>query len=680
MRIKQLVMTNFRQFAGTQTLDFAADDQQNVTIIMGQNGAGKTGLFRAVLFALFGDIHLSQDTQDATIQLINEEAMRQAQGRPTSASVHLSFLHGDGEYTVTREVRGRFDGRNYHQGPASAQRCELTISQAGQDPQVITDSAVVNQKIEAIIRRDIREFFFFDAESLQILADLGKANVRDSVKAGIFQLLQVQDLESGRDILKGMKNRVQREIRNVAKDNQTQGLQQELNQIEGELANNQQQLDGVKAEITRAESELADKQQALQTSAATRELMDQIDRLQEGADQQAQLLEQRRTGMARMIQSGATQLFDAVLPDISQQVAALRRSSNDNIPKSVLEQSLRNDLCALCGHALTEDSQAQNHIQELLRLFKYSQSAGFLTSIEQGVAEVTQHREAYIAEQGQALTDYAQASQHYRHQLGDLDGLKNQLHASANDIKEFQGLAAAVQHIKEDLSQLKNRQEGLITRQTMLEQKQQELKDQLTERVATNDGLNQQVQSVDLMTQMEAALTTILQDYSDASRVDLQTRTLQLFKQLIAAKDQQLIAQVEITGDYQIKVYNQNHRELANDLSQGEKQILSLAFIMALAQIAANGRSEMAFPLFMDTPFARIDGDNRDRLIDVIPTLTQQWVLLLTDTEFTSAERDQFMNKNCVGATYRLLNVDGNTTINAVDHLSLLELRGENNG
>jgi DNA sulfur modification protein DndD len=680
MRIKQLVMTNFRQFAGTQKLDFAADDQQNVTIIMGQNGAGKTGLFRAVLFALFGDIHLSQDTQDATIQLINEEAMRQAQGRPTSASVRLSFLHGDGEYTVTREVCGRFDGRNYLQGSASAQRCELTISQAGQDPQVITDSAVVNQKIEAIIRRDIREFFFFDAESLQILADLGKANVRDSVKAGIFQLLQVQDLESGRDILTGMKSRVQREILNVAKDNQTQGLQQELAQIEGELANNQQQLDGVKAEITRAESELADKRQALQASAATRELVAKIDRLQEGVDQQAQLLEQRRTGMAGMIQSGAAQLFDVVLPDISQQVAALRRSSNDNIPKSVLEQSLRNDLCALCGHALTEDSQAQNHIQELLRLFKYSQSAGFLTSIEQGVAEVTQHREAYITEQGQALTDYARDSQNYRHQLGDLDGLKNQLHASANDIKEFQGLAAAVQHITEDLSQLKNRQEGLIIRQTMLEQKQQELKDQLTERVATNDGLNQQVQSVELMTQMEAALTTILQDYSDASRVDLQTRTLQLFKQLIAAKDQQLIAQVEITGDYQIKVYNQNHRELANDLSQGEKQILSLAFIMALAQIAANGRSEMAFPLFMDTPFARIDGDNRDRLIDVIPTLTQQWVLLLTDTEFTSAERDQFMNKNCVGATYRLLNVDGNTTINAVDHLSLLELRGENNG
>lgn len=680
MKIKQLAMTNFRQFAGEQALDFAADDQQNVTIIMGQNGAGKTGIFRAILFALFGDIHLSQDTQDAAIHLINEGAMQDAGGRPTSASVRLQFTHNDGDYTITRAVCGRFDGRNYLQEPANKQRCELMIKQSNHHPEVITDPMVVNQKIEAIIRRDIREFFFFDAESLQILADLGKSNVRDSVKAGIYQLLQVQDLESGRDILKGMHSRLQREIHNVAKDNQTQGLQQALEQVRTQLATNQQQLVSIKAEIAKAESELVDKKQALQASAATRELVVHIEQMQVALDQRQQVLKQRQTNMARMIQFGAAQLFETMLPDINQQVVALRSSSSDNIPKSVLEQSLQDGICALCGHALADDRQAQAHVQELLRLFKYSQSTGFLTSIEQGIAEVTQHRDVYIAEQGKALAEFANDSQQYRQQLGDLDGLRNQLHASANEIKEFQSLDAAVTHISEDLGELKSRQAALNAQQPTLNAQQQDLSTQLNSRVATNDGLKQQVQSAELMAQMTSALTTILQDYSDASRAELQKRTLSLFKQLIATKDQELIESVQITPDYQIKVYNQNHRELSNDLSQGEKQILSLAFIMALAQIAANGRSEMAFPLFMDTPFARIDGDNRDRLIDVIPTLTQQWVLLLTDTEFTNAERDQFLRKDCVGKTYQLLNVNGSTAINTVDDLTMLELRGENNG
>jgi DNA sulfur modification protein DndD len=680
MKIKQLSMRNFRQFSGEQTLKFASDDHQNVTIIMGQNGAGKTGIFRAVLFALFGDIHLSQDAPDAAIHLINEDAMRQANGRPTSARVRLSFTHGGGEYTITREVRGRFDGRNYYQEPANKQRCELNVTLAGQEPQLITDVLVVNQKIEAIIRKDIRKFFFFDAESLQILADLGNSNVRDSVKTGIYQLLQVQDLESGRDMLKKMHNRLQREVQKAAQDSQTKDLQQKIEKIASRLQSNKDQLHSINDEIANAEAELNEKQAAFKDSTATRELVEKIEHMQTNLQQQEKILTQRQENMTHMIKPGAAQLFEAVIPDIIQQVEALRSSSNDNIPKYILEQSLQDGVCALCGHALVDDDQAQNHVQELLRLFKYSQSTGFLTSIEQGIAEVTQHRDTFIADQDKAMRDYAEDSQNYRKQRGDLDSMRNQLHADTNEIEEFQGLATAVNRISQDLGEFKNRRHNLEVQQPELEKEEKELNDQLTRRAATNNELQQQFQSTELMGKMESALTTILQDYSDASRVELQTRTLNLFKQLIAAKDQQLIDSVEITTDYQIKVYNQNHRELANDLSQGEKQILSLAFIMALAQIAANGRSEMAFPLFMDTPFARIDGDNRDRLIDVIPTLTQQWVLLLTDTEFTSAERDQFLQKGCVGTTYQLLNVNGSTTINPVADLTLLELRGENNG
>ncbi len=40
----------------------------------------------------------------------------------------------------------------------------------------------------------------------------------------------------------------------------------------------------------------------------------------------------------------------------------------------------------------------------------------------------------------------------------------------------------------------------------------------------------------------------------------------------------------------------------------------------------------------MDTPFGRISGKNRDNLIENIPMLTSQWILLLTDTEFTVSE------------------------------------------
>lgn len=41
MLLKQITLTDFRQFKGKQTVSFAVDREQNVTVIMGENGAGK---------------------------------------------------------------------------------------------------------------------------------------------------------------------------------------------------------------------------------------------------------------------------------------------------------------------------------------------------------------------------------------------------------------------------------------------------------------------------------------------------------------------------------------------------------------------------------------------------------------------------------------------------------------
>lgn len=101
---------------------------------------------------------------------------------------------------------------------------------------------------------------------------------------------------------------------------------------------------------------------------------------------------------------------------------------------------------------------------------------------------------------------------------------------------------------------------------------------------------------------------------------------------------------------------------------------------MSLAKVASQGRKEMFFPLFMDTPFARIDGANRDQLIKEIPKMTGQWVLLLTDTEFTTAEQNIFVEEKTVGKVYQLNKDEGVTKVELLPDVSLLQLRGENNG
>lgn len=42
MLLKSITLKDFRNFIGTQTVTFSDDSEKNVTVIMGENGAGKT--------------------------------------------------------------------------------------------------------------------------------------------------------------------------------------------------------------------------------------------------------------------------------------------------------------------------------------------------------------------------------------------------------------------------------------------------------------------------------------------------------------------------------------------------------------------------------------------------------------------------------------------------------------
>src|SRR3989339_1738767 len=111
MILHSLKLCNFRQFKGEQQLAFADDDRKvggggNVTVIFGENGRGKTGIFRAVVFCLFGERRLSQDgdVPDAELQLVNTSALDENTGRPVKDYVELEFSHKEKHYILRRTL------------------------------------------------------------------------------------------------------------------------------------------------------------------------------------------------------------------------------------------------------------------------------------------------------------------------------------------------------------------------------------------------------------------------------------------------------------------------------------------------------------------------------------------------------------------------------------------------
>lgn len=106
----------------------------------------------------------------------------------------------------------------------------------------------------------------------------------------------------------------------------------------------------------------------------------------------------------------------------------------------------------------------------------------------------------------------------------------------------------------------------------------------------------------------------------------------------------------------------------------GQKQALSLSFIFALADLSSRGRSDIDFPLLVDTPFARLDSIVRTNMIRETPKFARQWILLLTDTELGENEMNLFASEDKVSKIYRITkDQDGKSVIRAIDSFSELK-------
>ena len=65
MRPLQLKMSAFGPYAGTETIDFECLGENGLYLITGDTGAGKTTIFDAITFALYG--RPSGQTRDASM-------------------------------------------------------------------------------------------------------------------------------------------------------------------------------------------------------------------------------------------------------------------------------------------------------------------------------------------------------------------------------------------------------------------------------------------------------------------------------------------------------------------------------------------------------------------------------------------------------------------------------------
>lgn len=147
MRPLQLEMTAFLSYAEKTIIPFEKMGH-GLYLISGETGAGKTAIFDAITFALYGDASGSDRSKDHDI--LHCEKL----SRKVDTVVKLKFSQGGKEYTVTRtihfnEIRGR-------KGEFRNGKLDATLVEPDRDP--TEGTAQVTARCTEILGLDLNQF------------------------------------------------------------------------------------------------------------------------------------------------------------------------------------------------------------------------------------------------------------------------------------------------------------------------------------------------------------------------------------------------------------------------------------------------------------------------------------------------------------------------------------------
>lgn len=634
MKLERLELNNFRQYFGQQRVKFSTDSKRHVTIIHGINGAGKTSMFMALNWCLYG-----KQFMDTIAELISKEALAQVPiGSLVEMWVQLTFTH-DGQRYILRRTLGanrRFDGEVVVHGNE-----EVTMRRIGADGQAVKESSP-ESTINAILPANVRTYFLFDGEKID---DFAKKEAASEVKEAIRLVLRLEILDRARLHLQSMQRQYRKELTAVANN-------AELTQLEAQIS---------QAETARHQAEQRQQELKTQTALATEKIqkideqmsqMEGVKELQKARKETEIALKAERNALERKIndiqeKASAGYLIQAQ-PIIGKALAILdEKRVKGQIPSNIRQQfvtDLLDSRLCICGRPIAEHSEAE---QKLHALRQQSVSA----RLENRVIE-SNNALIKLRERGQShATEIARLMQERVAIINSIETLEGQLSDLVLQLKDspeedVRTLEKTRDQFTADLQTYTYEQGELTERIRNQRQTIEQLEGEIGKARKQSDLANKLERKMALAKAGAQAIEDRYQAFADDMRAQIEQRTNQIFASLTWKETH--FESVKLGDDYYLEVMDRYGTAARADLSAGERQVLSLSFIAAMAQVSGEEA-----PLVMDTPFGRLSSDHRNSITQNIPQLASQMILFVTDEELRGQARQNL--DPYIGYEYRLI-------------------------
>jgi len=644
MKIEKVDILNFRQYFGSQRLKLSKDDEKNVTVIHGVNGAGKTSLFLALNWCLYGE------GVENIGQIISKEAVSRArQGEVVETKVDVTFSHGGRRYTASRKLLGQKQANDkVLEAKNTTEFVLIRTPLSGIAERVDNPIGTMN----TILPANVRTYFFFDGEKIDNFA---RPEQSAEVERAVYQVL---DLETLTRAMRHLETAA-RELRTQLKQVSSGVLQKVVEEDEQERAKETQLVtrrDDLKRENSDIQRHLDDVNKRLRDFESVQELQQRYDQFTEAIE----FAQQKYDESVRAIRTAVSASYVRFAAQPIQSALALldEKRQRGEIPSNIREQFIQdllsNQIC-ICGRPFSEHDDAYTHLQRLLE-------SATPSALEDDIIETTGRLRGLLdAGEKQRLELDARMAEKV-----DLQERIDQLIAQRDDVdrqmrgadeQEARNLSRQREEYDADLES--NRVEQVRT-DLELEQVRtriKELEKQIEQAKKSDKKARLLSRKLELAQKAADKIDEVHRTFATNKRVEIEVETRSIFHSL--AWKGEHFQDVRLTEDYQLEVIDRYGLPARPELSAGERQVLSLSFITAMAMVA-----QREAPLIMDTPFGRLSSAHREAITFNLPTLAPQLVLFVTDEELRDKALENLQPR--IGIEY-WLRFDPNTSCTTIE-------------
>ena len=650
MKIKKVIFHNFMPFKGKQEIDFPQHETQNVMMLYGDNMRGKTSFLNAIRWGFYG-VALGRHLREINrSNLVNRDA---ADEGDWTMSVSLHFNHERRSYQLDRRIEKLENTSKPRNDADFKEIIGLRI-----DGTPITGDAI-NNEINQVMPREVSRFFLFDGELLQEYENLliEKSEQGRKIKEHIESILGVPALVHTRDELQLLlKDARTAQRKDAQKDEDLRRFAQDQKNHEIKLEsieNNLKSLNSQKESLEEKKDVLDD---YLKNTDAVQSKKIELTELDANCENLEKDIEGLNEDTHRLLKTVWKDVLANSVKAIVNNLKEERKKHEQTMNKSIslrgkidgLRKSLDdNKVCNTCGQNIPE-SIKQPLKEELNKLLTVESEENIDFSKLTEIINTVDNLGA-IRSEGEAKRIVGNQETVTRKKV-NLMTIENRRDDIKEEIKEFD--TDEIMRKRDEwqrLSKLLVKIDGDIEKDIRAKEENEQKQAKISQLIAKHGGVQSSVsnQRVGRLKQLETIFSEGIDQLRLKLKDNVQAHATKAFKQITTEKT---YSGLQINHNYGLSILDQGRR-IINERSAGAEQVVALSLIDGL-----NKTSGTKAPIIMDTPFGRLDPKHRRNILQYLPNMSEQVVLLVHGGEI-HAKRDMEVFASRIGARYEIKRV-----------------------